>query len=126
MKKIKIFYWITTGIFAAFMLFSAIQEIMGSPDAVKIITGLGYPAYLVLFLGIAKLLGSITILVPGFKWLKEWAYAGFFFDLLGATYSVLVTGPFRPPILFMLLFFAFLFLSYYLWHKTMGTVEKKP
>ena len=118
MKKTKIIYWIITGIFAAFMLFSAIPDIMMAPDAVTMINGLGYPKYIIPFLGWAKLLGSIAILVPGFRRIKEWAYAGLFYDLLGATYSALAQGGFEPAILFMILPISFLFLSYYLWHKT--------
>ena len=119
MKKIKIAYWIITGIFAGFMLFSAVPDILVVPDAVTIITGLGYPKYLIPFLGVAKLLGAITILIPGFKRLKEWAYAGLFFDLIGATYSALTFG-FDIRITFMILPISFLFLSYYLWHKKMA------
>ena len=124
MKKTKIFYWIITGLFAAFMLFSAIPDIMVVPDAVTMITGLGYPKYLIPFLGVAKLLGAITILIPGFNRLKEWAYAGLFFDLAGATYSAIAKEGFQLPVLFMVLPFSFLFLSYYLWHKKEAGVTK--
>lgn len=124
MKKTKIFYWIVTGLFAAFMLFSSIPDIMMSPDAVIMITGLGYPKYLIPFLGVAKLLGVIVILLPGFPRLKEWAYAGLFFDLIGATYSVISTGGFQAPVLFMVLPTGFLFLSYYLWHKKQNEAKQ--
>jgi hypothetical protein len=118
MKNTKILYWIITGLFAAFMLFSAIPDIMVVPDAVAMVsTGLGYPKYIIPFLGVAKLLGAIVILIPGFNRLKEWAYAGLFFDLAGATYSALAKEGFQLPVLFMVLPFGFLFLSYYLWHK---------
>ncbi len=110
-------YWVITGIFAAFMAFSAIPDILLAPDAVTMITGLGYPAYFIPFIGIAKLLGSIAILIPGFNRIKEWAYAGLFFDLAGATYSVIAKEGFQLPITFMVLPIGFLFLSYYLWHK---------
>lgn len=117
MKKIKIWYWVVTGIFSAFMLFSAIPDILVVPDAVTLITGLGYPKYFIPFIGVAKLLGVIAILMPGLNRLKEWAYAGLFFDLIGATYSGIATEGFRPEHLFMVLPIGFLFLSYYLWHK---------
>jgi DoxX-like family len=118
MKKTKTFYWIITGIFAAFMLFSAVPDIMVIPDAVAMVTtGLGYPKYIIPFLGVAKLLGAVTILIPGFNRLKEWAYAGLFFDLSGATYSGICTQGFKLEALFMVLPFGFLFLSYFLWHK---------
>jgi hypothetical protein len=117
MKKIRIAYWIITGIFAAFMLFSAIPDMLVAPDAVTMITGLGYPKYIIPFLGVAKLLGAIVILIPGIKSLKEWAYAGLFFDLLGATYSAIAKYGFDIRISFMILPLSFLFLSYYLWHR---------
>jgi hypothetical protein len=120
MKKINTWYWITTGLFAAFMLFSAIPDMMVVPEAVTMITGLGYPKYFIPFIGVAKLLGSIAILVPGLKRIKEWAYAGLFFDLFGALYSGLAVGGFQAAMLFMVLPFGFLFLSYFLWHKKLA------
>ena len=117
MKKINIAYWIVTGIFAAFMLFSAIPDILVVPDAVTLITGLGYPKYIIPFLGVAKLLAAIVILIPGFKRLKEWAYAGLFFDLIGATYSGIAKAGFQLPMTFMILPVGFLFACYFLWHK---------
>lgn len=123
MKKTKILYWIITGLFAAFMLFSAIPDALSTADAVKFMNHqLGYPNYIVPFLGIAKVLGVIAILIPGFKRITEWAYAGLFFDLTGATYSILATSGLQLSILFMVLPIIFLFLSYYLWHKKMNTV----
>jgi hypothetical protein len=118
MKTAKIFFWIVTIIFSAFMLFSGISEIMQAPDGVKIMEHLGYPNYLTPFLGYAKILGVIALLVPAdFPKIKEWAYAGFFFDLVGAAYSGIAVDGFQPPMLFMILFFAFLFTSYFLYHR---------
>jgi hypothetical protein len=119
MKKTNIFYWIITGLFSAFMLFSAFPDIISSPDAIKFMNHLGYPNYIIPFLGIAKLLGIIAILIPGNFRIKEWAYAGLFFDLAGATYSAIGTEGFHSSVLFMVLPITFLFLSYYLWHKRM-------
>src|SRR5450432_4143324 len=117
MKKNKALYWIITGLFSAFMLFSAVPDIISSSDAIKIMNHLGYPNYFIPFIGVAKLLGIIAILIPGFPRIKEWAYAGLVFDLIGATYSAIATEGFQPPVLFMVLPITFLFLSYYLWHK---------
>ncbi|MCA0447687.1 MAG: DoxX family protein [Bacteroidetes bacterium] len=118
MKKTNIIYWVITGIFSAFMAFSAIPDILSHPDAIKMISeDLGYPEYILPFLGVAKLLGAITLLVPGFLRIKEWAYAGLFFDLAGATYSALSVDPSQIGILFMILPFSFLFASYFLHHK---------
>jgi hypothetical protein len=117
MKKTKIFYWIITGLFSAFMLFSAIPDVISTTDAVKFMNSLGYPNYIISFLGVAKVLGIIAILIPGNFRIKEWAYAGLFFDLAGATYSVAAIGGFQASLLFMVLPIVFLFISYYLWHK---------
>lgn len=117
MKKTRTWYWIITGIFAAFMLFTAIPNIMVTPESVTFITGLGYPIYFIAFIGYAKLLGVIGILVPSFKRIKEWAYAGLFFDLFAATYSVIAKYGVDPGQLLMVVTIGFLFLSYYLWHK---------
>ena len=122
MKKKHIAYWVITVIFVAFMMFTAIPDIMVMPDAVTMVSqGLGYPQYIIPFLVIAKLLGAIAVLVPRFPRLKEWAYAGLFFDLAGATYSMLATSGFQPMMLFMILPFGFLFWSYFLWHKKRET-----
>ncbi len=112
MKKTRTIYWIVTGLFAAFMAFTAIPDIFMAEDAVKFMTHLGYPRYFIPFIGVMKLTGSIALLVPGYPKIKEWAYAGFFFDLIGATYSGLATDGFLPQIFFMLLPFILGILSY--------------
>lgn len=118
MKRLNLYYWISTGLIAAFMIFSSISNVLLHPDAVKMIAGdLGYPEYIIPFLGVAKILGSIAILIPGFNKLKEWAYAGLFFDLAGATYSAIAVEGFSLPHLFMFVFIGMLLLSYFLWSK---------
>lgn len=92
MKTRKILYWVCTGLLAALMLMGAIPDIMSVPEAVEMFDHLGYPAYLLPFLGVAKTLGVIAILIPGFPRIKEWAYAGFVFDLAGAMYSSIAVG----------------------------------
>jgi hypothetical protein len=122
MKKTNIIYWTVTGLFGAFMLFSAVPDIIVVPDAIAFITNkLGYPQYIIPFLGVAKTLGVIAILVPGFPRIKEWAYAGLFFDLLGATYSNICVDGIQPGIAFMLLPFIFEAISYIYHHKRLRT-----
>lgn len=117
MKKIKIIYWIVTALFAAFMIFTAIPDVLMVPDAVTFISHLGYPKYFTPFIGVAKVLGCIAILVPGFPRVKEWAYAGLAYDLIGATYSVISSDGFQPSISFMLLPILLGGLSYFYYHK---------
>ena len=92
MKKTKVIYWILTGLFAFIMLGAAIPDALSVPVAVAGFKEMGYPAYLLPFLGIAKILGVAAILIPGYPRLKEWAYAGLTFDLLGASYSIMCSG----------------------------------
>jgi uncharacterized membrane protein YphA (DoxX/SURF4 family) len=92
-KKTKILYWIFTILFALLMLGSGIPDILSDPIAVKgMHEELGYPLYFLPFIGVAKLLGAIAILIPGFPKIKEWAYAGLFFDLIGAMFSIMAAG----------------------------------
>jgi hypothetical protein len=98
------------------MIFSAIPDIMMTPEAMEMITGLGYPGYFVPFIGVAKVIGVIAVLVPGFNRIKEWAYAGLFFDLFGAMFSAFTFG-FDPMVLTLILPIGFLFASYFLWHR---------
>jgi hypothetical protein len=117
-KKTKIIYWICTGLFAFFMLGSAIPDILVMPIAVEgMHTGLGYPVYFIPFIGVAKLLGVVAILIPGFPRIKEWAYAGLMFDLIGALYSVIAIGAPATDWLPMALPLTAGILSYLMYHK---------
>jgi hypothetical protein len=122
MKKTKIAYWIFTGLLVVSMLMSSIPSILRLPSSVAMIsTLLGYPAYIIPFLGFAKLLAAVVIIIPGFARLKEWAYAGITFDLIGATYSQIVLGGNHGMWLFMIIWFIPLFGSYIYYHKKMKT-----
>ena len=92
MNKTAILYWIFTGLLAALMLLASVPDILRVPDALAIFAHLGYPSYLLPFLGVAKFLGVIAVVSPAPERLKEWAYAGFVFDLTGALYSHLNVG----------------------------------
>ena len=87
--------WVVTGLMAALLLLSAIPDVLRIPDALLVFKHLGYPPYLLAFLGTAKILGVATVLVPGLPRLKEWAFAGLTFDVAGALYSHLSVGD--PP-----------------------------
>ena len=120
-KTIKILYWVFTILFAGLMLFSANGSILVNEDAKKLIHDqLGYPVYFIAFTGYAKLIGVIAILIPGLKTIKEWAYAGLFFDLIGAVYSgIALSGTIDPMMAFMLIWFVPGILSYIFWKKKM-------
>jgi DoxX-like family len=117
MLKTKTLHWIFTGLFAAMMLFSAVPDIILTPEAIKFITHLGYPVYFIVFIGIAKALGAIAIVIPGYPRIKEWAYAGLFYDLIAAVYSGIATDGLMIQMTFMLLPFGLGIGSYMLYHK---------
>ncbi|WP_378179746.1 DoxX family protein [Aquimarina sp. SS2-1] len=78
----KIIYWIATVAMCGIMLFSAQMYVRNTEMVKGFFENLDYPTYLVIPLAIAKIGGIIVILTNKIKWLKEWAYAGFFFDMV--------------------------------------------
>ena len=118
-KTINILYWVFTILFAALMIFSSYGSIMVDEGSRKLIHDqLGYPLYFIPFSGWAKLIGSIIILIPGLLTIKEWAYAGLFFDLTAAVYSsIALSGTVDPMLSFMLIWFVPGILSYIFWKK---------
>jgi uncharacterized membrane protein YphA (DoxX/SURF4 family) len=120
MKTDKILYWVFTIIFAVFMAWSGVSGVKPNADAITFMhDGLGFPVYFIQFISIAKILGAIALLIPGLRTIKEWAYAGMFFDLIGAFYSVNANaGKFEPTSLFILFTLLIGAASYYFWKKT--------
>jgi len=105
MNATVIGYWATTILIALETLAGGITDLahgrtmlLSGPPVIGVITQLGYPVYLLTILGIWKLLGGITLLVPRFPRLKEWAYAGIFFELTGAAASHAARGNWREII----------------------------
>jgi hypothetical protein len=93
MRAKSIVYWGMTGLVAFFIGgggFAQIWQYQANPHGV--VPELGYPLYFFGILGFWKVLGAIAILAPGFQRLKEWAYAGIFFDLTGAAASCAAVG----------------------------------
>src|SRR5580658_7556787 len=93
MKAKTIVYWTITGLVAFFIGGGGLAQIwqfQTNPHGV--VPQLGYPMYFFAILGFWKVLGAIAILLPRFPRLKEWAYAGIFFDLTGAAVSCAAVG----------------------------------
>ena len=80
-------YWFLTALFCFAMGAAGIMNLIGVEAQQEAMASLSYPNYLMTILGVAKVAGVIALLVPGMPLLKEWAYAGFTFDLLGASAS---------------------------------------
>ncbi|MFY7671638.1 DoxX family protein [Tenacibaculum sp. MEBiC06402] len=92
MKKNKIIYYVATGLLTALMLFSVSMYIFNNAEIVKAFEAMGYSTYLVYPLATAKILGLIAIWFIANKSLKEWAYAGFFFNTLLAFFAHVMIG----------------------------------
>ena len=87
MNWTRIAYWAATLLIAAMMLLSSFAYFSGVEQVRNTVTHLGYPLYLLWILGSAKLLGTLALVQGHWPTLREWAYAGFTFDLIGATAS---------------------------------------
>ena len=91
-KTNKIIYWASTSLLSLGMLSGEIVQLLRVKQNVDGIVHLGYPLYFLTIIGVLKVLGVIAILIPKFKLLKEWAYAGFIFAMTGAIISHLASG----------------------------------
>jgi uncharacterized membrane protein YphA (DoxX/SURF4 family) len=80
-------YWSVTLLLAASVMLSGIGQLMQYGGNIELVTNLGYPLYVLTILGFWKVLGAITLVVPGFPRLKEWVHAGIFFLMIGAALS---------------------------------------
>ena len=87
-------YWVVTVLIALETLVGGVADLVhgrsilvAGPPVADVLTHLGYPLYFLRIIGFWKLLGAIALLVPGYPRLKEWAYAGIFFELSGAAAS---------------------------------------
>jgi hypothetical protein len=122
MKYKKIGYWVLTVIFTGMMAFSSALYLGHAPAMVKAFQSLGYPVYMLNLLGTAKLIGVIALLQTRFSLLKEWAYAGFTINLIGASWSHLSVGqPIFMPFVLLLVLMG----SYILWKQLARNVASK-
>jgi uncharacterized membrane protein YphA (DoxX/SURF4 family) len=85
-------YWVTTAPVVFELAMGGVWDVLRVPQVRGLIERLGYPLYFLVILGIWKLLGAIALIIPRFPRLKEWAYAGVFFDLTGAVASLSASG----------------------------------
>ena len=92
MTKRNIGYWASTGLLSLAFAAGGVFDLSGAPAVAESLSKLGYPGYFALILGAWKLLGAVAIAAPGLPRLKEWAYAGMFFDLSGAALSHAFSG----------------------------------
>lgn len=113
-KRKLIWYWIITGILSFCLFTGGLFQALQLPQVIQGFKPLGYPTYFISLIGIWKMLGIIAILIPGFKLLKEWAYAGLFFTMTGAVISHIASNDIHPQIIAPFIFSILIVLSWYL------------
>jgi hypothetical protein len=116
-RTLRILYWVFTLIFVLPQTWSAVQMLSEAPRMTQTIVGLGYPIYVMKILGVAKLAGAAAILFGRFPRLKEWAYAGFTFDVIGAFFSHVGSGDPIYVAAVPLIFLVAQLLSYFTWKR---------
>ena len=118
MKKNKIIFWTTTAIVAGMMLFSGFLY-LSSPDLEAAFTHLGFPAYFRIELGLAKLIGALTLLIPVTPHiLRLFAYFGFGLTFISAIVAHIASGDPVNVVIPPFIFLALLLVSYTYWGKT--------
>lgn len=113
----KILYWVLTLPFCFMMVMSASMYFSHNPEVLAGIKQTGFPLFFLYILGTAKILGAIAIVLGFFKTLKEWAYAGFTFTMLGAAATHCFLGDPASKVMMPLVFLAVLMGSYALWKR---------
>ena len=135
MRAKAIGYWATTIFVALELLAGGLTDLVHGREAlvagqpvVAVITHLGYPVYVLTILGGWKLLAAVALLVPRFPRLKEWAYAGTFFEMTGAAISLGTSGADVGTISFPLLVAALALASWALRppDRTLGVLFPAP
>jgi hypothetical protein len=113
-KSKTIWYWIITGLLSFCLFSGGLAQALQVKGVVEGFKPLGYPIYFISLIGIWKMLGIIAILIPGFNFLKEWAYAGIFFTMTGAVISHIASNDIHPQIVAPIVLAIFTVLSWYL------------
>ena len=116
-KRLRAVYWTITPIFLVLQGWAALQYLTEAPRMTETIMALGYPVYFMKILAVAKLLGIVAIATGISTTLKEWAYAGFTFDVCGAFASHVSAGDSPWVLLVPAAFFVVQLASYFVWKQ---------
>lgn len=109
-----VWYWIVTGLLSVCIFFGGLAQALQLKQTIEGFKPLGYPLYFISLIGIWKMLGVMAILIPRFKLLKEWAYAGIFFTMTGAVISHIASNDIKAQIIAPIVLAIFTVLSWYL------------
>nr|WP_067056697.1 DoxX family protein [Mucilaginibacter sp. L294] len=116
-KTIAIIYWVLTILFALAMLGDAYGGITKQEAGQEVMRHLGYPIYIMVITGVFKLFGAIAILQNKFKIIKEWAFAGFAINFIGAFASRAFVGDDAGLLIMPLVILVIMFILYYFWKR---------
>ena len=104
MKVNTLLYYISTGLITFFLVAGAFTYLSGS-ERIQVAfsnemtdgyNAIGFPAWLIVPMAIMKLAGAFALWAPMVpKWLREWAYAGIFFNMFLAI-GAHVFNPINP------------------------------
>jgi hypothetical protein len=119
-KTISITYWVLNIIFCLFHVMDAGGGLATAKAGVDAMNAMGYPIYLMVFLAVLKLLGVVALVQNKYKTIKEWAFAGFSFTLIGAAVSHICVNDSALFIVMPIVFLVLLFALYYFWRKMEG------
>lgn len=112
MKRIKIVYWVSTGVFSIIMLAIA-SAYLFSGQLKASFSHLGFLDYFRAELAVAKFVGITGLLLPALKSrVKEWLYAGFAITLCSGFIAHYTSGAATGPSILPLIMLAILIVSY--------------
>lgn len=111
---------VSTVLLTLVLLIGGYSDVLGFPHVTEVIVRVGYPLYILPFLGVLKILGAIALWVKIPKELREWAYAGIGFDFIGAAYSHYASGDPMPDVAVPLALFFILMVSRFYREKVYG------
>jgi hypothetical protein len=124
--RLRLLYWIPTALIALVGASGGLLDALQTESALRVFHHLGYPDYFSTILGVAKVLGVVALLAPVPRTLREWAYAGFTFDVGGAILSIFAVG--EPPghLAIPLFALAMVQLSYFAWRQRERVASSSP
>lgn len=116
-KSLKISYWIATIVFALLLIMDGIGGVLQMEEGKEVLRHLGYPMYLLTIAGTAKLFAAVAILQTKFRTIKEWAFAGFAINCVGAFWSRAAVGDGVDMLMFPIVFLVIMTVPYALWRE---------
>ncbi|MFD2718182.1 DoxX family protein [Hymenobacter monticola] len=119
-------YWTLTILFSLLMLADGVAGLLHEQNGVAGMKALGLPVYLMDITGAAKILGALALLQNKYRTLKEWAFAGFVIDFIGAAASVALAGLGAVGTLPALVMLAVVFGIYSLWKRYLASRTLAP